>query len=194
MVFNAIFAIASTGFAGMALEIILIFSFQNLFGYIYQKIGIVVSLFMVGLALGSLWMNSTLKRRDLDWMMLLGVLEVSICLFGFFLPQILMVLVQKAPLPLEPSFYMLVGMAGLLAGFEFPLVSRILIDEGLEGGSVAGKVDSFDHLGACLGAALTGTLLVPILGTGDSCALVGMLKVASILFLAIFFIFNRKSS
>jgi len=178
----------------MALEIILIFSFQNTFGYIYQKIGIIVSLFMVGLASGSLWMNSILKRRDLDWRILLGVLEVSICLFGFFLPHIIRVFLQQALLPLEAFFYTLVAVSGLLAGLEFPLVSKILIAEGFEMGSVAGRVDSFDHLGACLGAALTGTLLVPILGTGASCALVGLLKIASILFLFIFLLFNRKCS
>ncbi|ODS32925.1 MAG: spermidine synthase (putrescine aminopropyltransferase) [Candidatus Scalindua rubra] len=51
--FNSMAAIATTGFAGMALEIILIFAFQNIYGYVYEKIGLIIALFMFGLALGS---------------------------------------------------------------------------------------------------------------------------------------------
>ncbi len=66
--------------------------------------------------------------------------------------------------------------------------------EGIEMGSLAGRVDSFDHLGVCLGAALTGALFIPILGIEASCALVGLLKIANILFLFIFLLLNRKCS
>ncbi|MHC4139480.1 MAG: spermine/spermidine synthase domain-containing protein, partial [Planctomycetota bacterium] len=50
--FNSITAIATTGFAGMALEIILIFAFQNIYGYVYENIGLIIAVFMFGLALG----------------------------------------------------------------------------------------------------------------------------------------------
>ena len=50
--FNSIAAIATTGFAGMALEIILIFAFQNIYGYVYEKIGLIIAAFMFGLAMG----------------------------------------------------------------------------------------------------------------------------------------------
>jgi len=50
--FNSIVAIATTGFAGMALEIILIFAFQNIYGYVYENIGLIIAVFMFGLALG----------------------------------------------------------------------------------------------------------------------------------------------
>ncbi|MBC8550210.1 MAG: fused MFS/spermidine synthase [Candidatus Brocadiales bacterium] len=50
--FNSIAAIATTGFAGMALEIILIFAFQNIYGYVYENIGLIIAVFMFGMALG----------------------------------------------------------------------------------------------------------------------------------------------
>jgi len=50
--FNSIAAIATTGFAGMALEIILIFAFQNIYGYVYENIGLIIAVFMFGIALG----------------------------------------------------------------------------------------------------------------------------------------------
>ncbi len=55
---NCIAAIATTGFAGMALEIILIFAFQNIYGYVYENIGLIIAVFMFGLALGGGASNS----------------------------------------------------------------------------------------------------------------------------------------
>ena len=50
--FNGLLAIATTGFAGMALEIILLFAYQNIYGHLYYKVGLIVTLFMLGLSLG----------------------------------------------------------------------------------------------------------------------------------------------
>jgi predicted membrane-bound spermidine synthase len=69
-------------------------------------------------------------------------------------------------------------VAGWLTGLEFPLVSRIFTSRHGPG-TVAGWVNSFDHLGACLGALLTGTVLVPVLGIHQSCYITGMLNLMS---------------
>jgi predicted membrane-bound spermidine synthase len=79
---------------------------------------------------------------------------------------------------------MVVG-AGFLTGLEFPLVSRIIIKQD-ELGKVAGWIDGFDHLGACFGALLTGTILVPLLGFYYSCFLTGMLNLGSSLLLVLY--------
>ncbi len=52
--FNTVTAISTTGFAGMALEIILIFAFQNIYGYMYENIGLIIAVFMFGIALGGM--------------------------------------------------------------------------------------------------------------------------------------------
>jgi spermidine synthase len=180
LIFNPLFAIATTGFAGMSLEMMLIFSFQNIFGYIYQKIGIIVSLFMVGLSAGSFVMNRIILKGEKRLMWILVSIEGGIMVFSFSLLEILRAFFGGDVSPGESPFFILVGITGLLAGLEFPLVSKILIKNGLETGDVAGKVDSLDHLGASIGGAITGTILVPILGHGASCAIVGFLKVSSI--------------
>jgi predicted membrane-bound spermidine synthase len=46
-------------------------------------------------------------------------------------------------------------------------------------------VDSADHFGACLGALLTGTLLVPILGLKVSCIFIGILNLTSVTLLVL---------
>jgi len=61
--FNSIAAIVTTGFAGMALEIILIFAFQNIYGYVYENIGLIIAVFMFGLALGGVISNRLILQR-----------------------------------------------------------------------------------------------------------------------------------
>ena len=193
--FNSLLAITTTGFAGMALEIILMFSFQNIYGYIYQKVGLIVALFMLGLSLGGYCMNLLIEGRERNWVKILITIQFLICLYSITLPFIIKFVSSHtgssiiAP-GLEYLFMLLVAGAGWLTGLEFPLVSRIVITQE-EVGTVAGWVDAFDHLGACFGALLTGTLLVPLLGTFNSCFITGILSLMSGLLLTIYLIQKR---
>ncbi len=61
--FNCVVAISTTGFAALALEIILIYAFQNVYGYVYEKIGLIIAMFMFGLALGGSISNRLIRQR-----------------------------------------------------------------------------------------------------------------------------------
>jgi spermidine synthase len=54
---GTVFVLFASGFAGTALEIVLLLAFQVLCGSVYHQVGIIVTVFMVGLALGALWAN-----------------------------------------------------------------------------------------------------------------------------------------
>ncbi|MGA2787128.1 MAG: hypothetical protein ABSF60_06335 [Verrucomicrobiota bacterium] len=47
----------ASGFAGSALEIVLLLAFQILCGSVYHQVGVIVTIFMAGLALGAAWAN-----------------------------------------------------------------------------------------------------------------------------------------
>jgi spermidine synthase len=175
--FNGLLAIATTGFAGMALEIILLFAYQNIYGYLYYKVGLVVALFMLGLSLGGWLMTRFIAGRERSWTTFLAALEFTLVLYCLCLPYLIAAFSAQASLNLgyEYLFMFLVVGAGWLTGLQFPLVSKILIKRD-DIGSVAGWVDSFDHLGAFCGALFTGTLLVPLLGTLQSCLITAMLN------------------
>lgn len=195
--FNGLLAIATTGFAGMALEIVLIFAFQNIYGYVYQKVGLIVALFMLGLSLGGYLMNHLISGKERDWIRMLIKIEFLICLYSLILPYIITWLSSHEvgrwgiPISMEYLFMILVAGAGLITGLEFPLVSKIFIAHE-EVGTVAGWVDAFDHLGACFGALLTGTILVPLLGTYQSCFFTGVLNLMSGLLLVIYLLQRRR--
>ncbi|MFH0811465.1 MAG: fused MFS/spermidine synthase [Pseudomonadota bacterium] len=190
--FNCLFAIFAAGFAGMGLEIILIFAYQNMFGYLYQRIGIIVSLFMAGLAIGAHMMNRSMGQTSHNWLKLLLGIETTITVYSLSLPFILASLFQlqgKGGVVIsELLFMLLVFVSGGLTGVEFPLVNGMLIREGGSSGRVAGLVDGFDHLGASMGAALIGTLFIPLLGTTQSSLFIAGLNGISCFFLGYFLI------
>ena len=185
IVFSSLYSIFAAGFAAMGIEIILLFSYQNHFGYLYQKIGIIVALFMGGLALGAQMLSQMLKRPRYHWQKFLLGTEIAITVFSLSLPFLLSLIFQwdKFGGITEAFFMAIVLSAGVLTGAEFPLVNEILIQHGVPLGRSAGKVDGWDHLGAAGGGALTGTLLVPLLGTTQSCWFIAALNAIACLFI-----------
>lgn len=63
--FNSLISIITIGFAGIAIEIVLIYAFQNIYGYVYERIGLIVSLFMFGLASGGYIANKRIAGHRL---------------------------------------------------------------------------------------------------------------------------------
>ncbi|CAG1023282.1 partial Polyamine aminopropyltransferase, partial [Patescibacteria group bacterium] len=61
---NCLIALATTGFTGIALEIVLLYAFQNVYGYIYERMGVIVAVFMVGLAVGGYIANRIILKID----------------------------------------------------------------------------------------------------------------------------------
>ena len=47
-------AVFTTGFAASALEVVLLLGFQILYGSVYHQVGLIVTMFMLGLGIGSL--------------------------------------------------------------------------------------------------------------------------------------------
>jgi spermidine synthase len=194
--FNCMFAIGTTGFAGMSLEITLIFALQNIYGYVYQMIGLIVAGFMAGLALGGWAINRMMLGKDRNFIKLLTAFEISLSLYALILPYIFEWCFygdsqNKALLfHSEYLFFYLIGLAGVLTGLQFPLVSKIMLTLGDDPGKIAGAVDSLDHLGAFTGAILTGTVFIPLLGIEQTCFLTGVINIVSVTLLAIYIFQN----
>ena len=57
-------AVFSTGFAASALEVILLMGFQIVYGSTYQQVSLIVTMFMIGLAIGSYLMKALAAAAD----------------------------------------------------------------------------------------------------------------------------------
>ena len=180
--FIALAVISTTGFAAMALEIMLIFAYQNLFGYVYGEIGLIIALFMAGLAAGAWWSRRHLEGKEDGLRIILLVFEAAILALCILLP------LTAGPAghlitAIPGGRYLLIvllGVAGFATGAQFPQAVRLYIGGREDAvGAGAGAIDSADHIGAALGAALTGVILLPVLGLWATALLLACLKAAS---------------
>ncbi len=160
------FAVFTTGFAGTALEVVLILGFQILYGYVYAWVGILITCFLLGLLLGAFYINRTLKNYSKKSLIILEFLIVIFSVsISVFLPSM-----EKV------TFLLTVTTLGVLVGAEFPLASTCYFTTVP---ATAASLYSADLLGGCLGALLVSTLLIPLLGVAPVCMLVGFLNAAS---------------
>lgn len=183
--FNLIFAVAACGFSAMGFEIVLIFVYQNIFGYLYQMIGLLVACFMFGLAVGGMVADHLWKKGAISLKGLIGV-QVGLTLLCFSSPTMLSLLSSPSFLRMPAAishalFLSLLWGIGLITGLVLPMASSLYLEEEKGIGRVAGVIDGADHLGAGFGGLFFGTLLVPVVGTGDSCLCLGILNITGIL-------------
>ena len=181
-------AIAATGFTGMTADLIIVFAFQTLYGYVYHWIGLFITAFMAGLSLGGLLMTHRLARIERDRSTLLK-LELAIVLYWALLPITLSTLYSRIAHPLvftsiQGTLLFLNALAGFLVGSQFPLANRIWLRdrEALRG--KAGILYACDLVGAFLGSIVVSVVLIPVLGILETCLLVATLKLGSLLLVA----------
>jgi spermidine synthase len=168
----------ASGFAASALEVVLLLGFQILHGTLYRQIGVIVTLFMAGLAVGAYWTN----RWAQGWgRRALGILAGAIAVLAALLPLLLSGLGRLG----HPAFAALGAQAGIpllalvlaaLVGMQFPLASRL---ECRDPAATAARLYTADFLGACLGAFLASTLLLPLLGVTATCLLTAGLNLVA---------------
>jgi len=175
------FAVMSTGFAGMLFDLLLIFAFQTLYGYVFHQVGILITAFMFGTAVGSLLVTSLLKRIRRDIRLLIKI-ELAIIVFACSLPMILLLSGRHLEHPASGPiiFSILSFISGFLIGSEFPLATKILL-KGREPkvGTVAGLLYGADLFGGWLGGLMGGIILLPVLGMVKTCMIAVMIKLSS---------------
>jgi predicted membrane-bound spermidine synthase len=165
----------ASGFAGSALELVLLLAFQVLCGSVYHQVGVVVTVFMAGLALGAVMMNRLMPQANRGSLALLALAVAGYAILLAFLLPLLnrmggtagsLVLVKAAIASLTLILAVLVGM-------QFPLANRLEFDGTVTGAS---RLYTADFVGAFLGALLASTLLIPLMGVAGVCLLTAALN------------------
>lgn len=222
----------ASGFAASALELVLLLAFQVLCGSVYHQLGIIVTVFMAGLALGAALMNrlavsphlhppgaltsqpapllairmAAAPRRwgaaaaDAGMAMLAGCpgrrfirwlangrgnglswLAFLLAAYAAVLPLLLPLLNRMggpagSRVMVKAGIALLTLVLALLVGMQFPLANRREYDGTVHG---AARLYAADFIGACLGALLACTLLIPLLGVGGACLVTALLNLAA---------------
>ena len=156
-------AVFTTGLSTMAMQIALLFAFQSLYGFVYEMIGLIIAIFMAGLASGTVLTHA--RVRDRANLGLLAWVQAGIALFALL---IALILPLSAYLPsgavVFVFFAVLTFTAGLLNGIDFPLTAAAFRAVNRRPERSAGLVYGIELAGACAGAALASVLVAPIMG------------------------------
>ena len=187
------YAIFTTGLVGMIFNLAVIFTFQTFYGYLYQQIGLLIAVFMLGVALSSFFITRRLDRIKEDSLLFLKI-EIVVILFSFLFPFVFSIpsqyLENKAiSLLIYPVFLIMSFFSGAWIGLQFPLASKIYLGTPSKGetlGHTAGLVYAADLLGGFFGGLFGGILLLPILGLKESCFMMAMIKMSSGLLFLLF--------
>jgi spermidine synthase len=165
---------AAAGFAGMALEAVVLLRFQAETGSLYRDIGLLLTSFMAGLAAGALLYDRLAGPRPAPrqgWRIALP----------FILCGALSVLAGGVSLAAEGGGFLfrlapaaaLLFAGAALTGALFAHASRV------GGEERPAPLYAADLAGGCLAALLAGLWLIPVLGVGATAAGVALLAVAA---------------
>ena len=177
---NAVYySIFTTGYSAMAFSVMIILFYQSAYGYVYEMIGLLTSMFMAGMAFGAYIMKSV--SRPMKWLRLFEAVMIVLFISSplFFKQEIL--------------FYILSLFCGMAGGIQFTLANQFMKTADpscsvLKGGlpdtaRTAGRLYAFDLAGSFLGALLTSVFLMPIFGIQNTIIFVVLIKAVSLLLL-----------
>jgi spermidine synthase len=178
-------AIHLTGLCGMMFDLAMVFAFQVFHGYLYQRLGILITAFMAGSGLGAAWISSGLDRLKKPFRLFLG-LEAGLLLFCLLLPPLFLHLFPALERLgafgiLEGLFLLISLLGGALVGAEYPLAVRIRLRESASFGAAAGLLNAADLAGGFWGGVLGAAVLLPVLGMSGTFLALALLKGAGAL-------------
>ncbi len=180
----ALAAIFVAGFTSILVEIVVVLSFQIFYGYIYSMIGLIFTLFMLGLVFGALATQKLAKRRGISFKGL-----VLVQLFQVIFISSLVVIIWAFS---ETSFsdigimiflLLLTTVSGLLGGVVFTLANHLFLKRRTT--LKAGTGYSVDLLGASLSSILASAILIPLLGIPTTLIMVLLINLICLGFLLI---------
>jgi spermidine synthase len=155
-------AIAASGFVAMMLDFVLLIEYQSACGALYQDLAIMSALFMAGVVAGAgPWAPKLTAATAL------AVTAVLALLIGPITQRM-----ESWPLLAQQTIYGVLFVAGgVCLGLAVTACANALMSgASASTGRAGGLMDATDHLGAAVGALLTGTLVLPAVGAGAALA------------------------
>jgi len=168
------YSMFTTGYSSMSFSMVLILTYQASFGYIYEMIGFLTALFMLGTAFGAQIITDI--KRPFVWLRFFEVAAIVLFLSSpLFLKQ-------------EYFFYILILLCGIIGGIQFATTNLCIKEQEIVRG--AGIVYAVDLAGSFSGAFLTTIFLMPLLGVYKT--LLSLVSIKAISFVLLLSVRDEK--
>ena len=162
------YVLFTTGLANMGVEMLVIFTFQVMYGYIYLKLGAIVTAFLTGLLPGAL-LGNLFKGRG--W---IPLIVSEIILFSLLVLFFVGITFSEGDIP--QGYFLGYGFVfSFFCGYQFPLATSLI---GEKESPAAGCLAA-DFTGAAVGTLATGAILIPLLGIQTAIIFLILVKISS---------------
>lgn len=173
--FSLLLASAAGGFAGLCFEILTIFYFQNIWGYVYQAIGLLIAAFMLGMGTGAVCLYRYLEKKPLSPKKArnrLAAIQLLIAVAGLTGMPLMKAFARMAGGSGQITLFFWLGGIGFLIGAILPLA--LYSHDRQATAAKAGFLIAADYLGGAIGALAAASFLLPLYGSANSMLLVAV--------------------
>jgi predicted membrane-bound spermidine synthase len=181
-------SVSTVGFTSFGLSSLLFMIFQVYSGALFWKMGVLVGLFMLGLACGAFLINlmvleKSFKRQNLFYFYVTWVL--------FILSLVAAIKSFRKIFYLEIIFYIYACISGFLTGAVYPITTSLLLESKNAPKNISITIYAADLAGAFLGTCIFSIFFIPFLGISLSLILLTLL-VSVFALRSVFSWFNQK--
>jgi spermidine synthase len=147
--------IACGGFIGMTINLLLILNFQETFGSIYELIGAMSAVFLLGSVIGVMCTARVFNKYKAKFILL--IIFIIIAGIILFIPHLLNLLLKIHLMTFTLATAML---CGIFIGMLFGIVNRLYSHHTTDIGSIY----AYDVFGSSAGALTACSLILPVMG------------------------------
>jgi len=182
-----VLAVGTTGASEISFQIVTIIVFQILYGYVFEKIGLIIACFMIGLSAGSFLATRRLESITKPYT---TIIKLQFLVLAYPIFQYMMIRYLKGMAFMAGGFILwqnlfagLPVIAGFIGGFQFVVALRCSSAFGKTSTQGASVMYSTDLLGACIGGMLISTLLIPVMGIYRTLSMIVFVNAITLLLL-----------
>ena len=157
----SLYAIFIAGFSSIIFEISIILIYQVFYGYVYARIGLFLTLFMLGLFAGALYIDGKKGKtglRNLTWLQMLQLILIAFFLLlisNFFRSWL-------NPYFLELILGGMIFFSGFIGGAIFTCANQLYLNA--KRNQKAGTGYAVDLFGSAFSSILISAIFIPLLG------------------------------
>ncbi|MFC1862662.1 hypothetical protein ACFL1Z_01745 [Thermodesulfobacteriota bacterium] len=158
----------STGLVTMGAEMLVIFAFQILYGYVYLKVGAIITASLVGLLPGAI-IGNLQRDKNINNLMPAELAFLSMLIIFFIWEGFFQIDIKQI------FFLSYCFIFSFFCGYQFPVAANLI---GEKRRPAAGCLAA-DLYGAAVGTLVTGTILIPLFGIQSAIIFLILVKLSS---------------